>query len=238
MTTLGTTFAPIEHETLGDHAYARIRQAILSGHFEPGEKLTIRRLSAQLAISPTPIRESLRRLAAERAVEIVPNRYIRIPVMNAHELRELRDIRTVLEGLATERAVANIDAVTRTHLQKLDAAIRKQRDQANRRGTSRASVQAVVGLIQQFHFTLYDASEMPSLVRLIEGLWLRTAPYVNLLFPAYSQIERGKLRGMTLLAIARRDAVNARRLMEADIGGALDYLIGLAEESEAPQTRQ
>jgi len=238
MTTTATAFTPIEHETLGDHAYGRIRQAILSGHFEPGGKLTIRGLSAQLAISPTPIRESLRRLVAERAVEIVPNRYIRIPVMNSSELRELRDIRTALEGLATERAVANVDAETLAHLHKLDAAIRKLRDQANRRGTSRGPVQAVVDLIHQFHFTLYRAADMPSLVRLIEGLWLRTAPYVSLLFPGYSRTERGNLRAMILTAVARRDTASARRLMEADIGGALDYLIGLAVESEAQQARR
>ena len=100
---------PIEHETLGDHAYARLRHSILTGRFEPGEKLTIRGLSKQLNISPTPIRESLRRLAAEHAVEIAPNRFVRIPIMKAKELRELRDIRTALEGLATERAVARVD---------------------------------------------------------------------------------------------------------------------------------
>ena len=59
------TFAPIEHATLGDHAYEQIRLALMSGRFEPGEKLTIRGLSAQLNISPTPIREALRRLGAE-----------------------------------------------------------------------------------------------------------------------------------------------------------------------------
>lgn len=223
-------FAPIEHETLGDHAYDRIRQAILSGRFEPGEKLTIRALSAQLNISPTPIRESLRRLAAEHAVEIAPNRFIRIPILNAAELRELRDIRTSLEGLATERAVANMDAEMIAHLKGLDGSIRKLRD--------KGSVKQVVSTIQQFHFAIYRTSDMPSLVRMIESMWLRTAPYVNLLFPGYSQTERGNLRAMILTAIVRRDAASARRLMEADIGGALDYLIGLAAESEAARSRQ
>ena len=223
-------FEPIEHETLGDHAYARIRQAILSGRFEPGEKLTIRALSAQLNISPTPIRESLRRLAAEHAVEIAPNRFIRIPILNAEELRELRDIRTSLEGLATERAVANMGAEMIAHLKGLDGTIRKLRD--------KGSTKLVVGTIQQFHFAIYRTSDMPSLVRMIESMWLRTAPYVNLLFPGYSQSERGNLRAMVLTAIARRDASSARRLMEADIGGALDYLIGLATEDKVARSRQ
>ena len=217
------SLAPIEHETIGDHAYASLRRAILTGRFEPGEKLTIRSLSQQLNISPTPIRESLRRLAAEHAVEIAPNRFIRIPIMKAKELRELRDIRTALEGLATERAVAHVDDKLVAELRKLDATIRRLRE--------RGSVKPVIGAIQQFHFAIYEASDMPSLVRMIESLWLRTAPYVNLLFPGYSQIERGNLRAMILTAIARRDSASAKRLMEADVGGALDYIIGLSEHT-------
>lgn len=222
---------PVEHITLGDHAYEQMRLALMSGRFEPGEKLTLRGLSAQLGISPTPIREALRRLAAERGVEIAPNRFIRIPIMTSKELCELRDIRTSLEGLATERAVALLSAEEIAILRKYDATIRKLRE---KKGT----VKSIIGTIQQFHFTIYRGSDMPSLVRLIESLWLRTAPYVNLLFPGYSQIERGNLRGMILTAIECGDAASARRLMEADIGGALDYIIGLSVESEDVNARQ
>lgn len=220
----GLNLAPIELETLGDHAYAKIRQAILAGRFEPGEKLTIRNLSQQLNISPTPIRESLRRLAAEHAVEIAPNRYIRIPIMTVKELRELRDIRASLEGLATERAVALISPAEISELKKLDSTIRKLRE--------KTAVKPVVSTIQQFHFVIYRASDMPTLVRMIESLWLRTAPYVNLLFPGYSRTERGTMRATLLTAIINRDATSARRLMEADIGGALNYIIGLSTQNE------
>jgi DNA-binding GntR family transcriptional regulator len=59
-----------------------------------------------------------------------------------------------------------------------------------------------------------------------------------LLFPGYSKKERGNLRGMLLKAIEQRDAASARRLMEADIGGALDYIIGLYDEREAALLRR
>jgi DNA-binding GntR family transcriptional regulator len=221
---------PIEHATLSEHAYAQIRQALMSGRFEPGEKLTLRGLSEQLNISPTPIREALRRLAAEHGVEIAPNRFIRVPLMTSIEIRELREIRTSLEGLATERAVPLLSDGDIAALRKHDATIRKLRD--------KGAIKPIISTIQQFHFTIYRASEMPSLVRMIESLWLRTAPYVNLLFPGYSGVERGNLRAMILTAVERRDAVSARRLMEADIGGALDYIIGLSEEGEAGHVRQ
>ena len=227
---IGSDLDRVETATLGDRAYSMIRQALMSGRFEPGEKLTLRGLSAQLGISPTPIREALRRLAAEHGVEIAPNRFIRIPVMSSKELRELRDIRSSIEGLATERAVPLISEQAVADLRRLDSSIRKIRD--------KGPVKPIISLIQQFHFKIYRGADMPTLVSLIESLWLRTAPYVNLLFPGYSHVERGNLRGMILTAIERRDSASARRLMEADIGGALDYIIGLTVESETATTRQ
>jgi DNA-binding GntR family transcriptional regulator len=114
----------------------------------------LRGLSTQLAISPTPIREALRRLAAERGVEIVPNRFIRIPIMTSKELRELRDIRTSLEGIATERAVALLSTEDIAALRKYDTAIRKLRE---KRGT----VKLIVGTIQQFHFLAGSVDRKP-----------------------------------------------------------------------------
>jgi DNA-binding GntR family transcriptional regulator len=58
------------------------------------------------------------------------------------------------------------------------------------------------------------------------------------LFPGYSQIERGNLRGKILTAIEHGDAASARQLMEADIGSALDYIIGLSVDSESAKTQQ
>ncbi len=213
------------HPTLSEHVYARLRHAIITGHFEPGERLTIRGLASELETSPTPIRDALFRLGAEGVVEIVPNRSIRIPLMSASALLELREIRTALEGLATERAVAIMNPKTLEQLVQYDASIRRLRDSAD--------VKPVIEAIQSFHFTLYGAAEMPALVQMIEGLWLRTAPYVNLLFPAYSQMERGTLRGMALKAVARGDAASARRCMEVDIASALDYIIELVKSGKA-----
>lgn len=79
---------------------------------------------------------------------------------------------------------------------------------------------------------------MPRLVEIIEGLWLRNAPYVNLLFPGYTREERGRLRAATLEAIGRRDATAARRSMEADVGRAADYLIALLEAQTGVPARR
>lgn len=218
------TFKPAEHRTLHDHAYAQIRNALMTGRFEPGQKITIRGLSAALAISPTPVREAVRRLAAEGAIEMQPNAWMKVPLLSVDSLRELRDIRTSLEGLATERAVFRISDEEIATLHEVDASIRELR------GTG--DVKNMIIRIHRFHHVVYAAARMPALKQMIESLWLRSGPYVNLLFTGYTKKERGQHRARTLAAIDRRDAAAARASMEADVGHALDYLIDLVAAHE------
>jgi DNA-binding GntR family transcriptional regulator len=218
-------FEPVRHQTLREHAYAEIRTALMTGRFEPGQRVTIRGLADALGISPTPVREAVRRLAAEGAIEAEPNRWMNVPLLTADNLRELKTIRLALEGLATALAARRMTDAEVEALRARDAAIVALRGSGD--------VKAMITRIHQFHFSIYRASGMPRLVEIIEGLWLRNAPYVNLLFPGYTDKERGRLRARTLAAIARHDAAGAQRSMEADVGQAADYLIRLLRTREA-----
>ena len=220
-------FSAVEHTTLRDHAYARLREALMTGRFEPGEHLTIRGLAEAFGVSPTPIREALGRLAAEGAIEAEPNKWMRVPRLCAAELRELRDIRVALEGLATERAASLITPKELAEVKRCDAEIVALRPSGDWK--------AMMPWINRLHFAVYRASRMPALVKLIEGLWLRAAPQATWLFPGYTGTERGTLRAATIRALERHDAASARRSMEADVGNALDYLIGLAEAEQRPE---
>lgn len=221
------TEAATPHRTLRDQATRELRAMLMTGRFEPGQRMTIRGLAETLGMSMTPVREAVARLAAERAIEAEPNRWMRIPILSAAELRELRDIRVALEGLATERAAQLASPALMATLREREAEIVALREG----GDAKARIAA----INRLHFTIYRASAMPALVEMIEGLWLRSGPYVNLLFPGYAGQERGSLRGATLRALGRGDAAAARRSMEADVGNALDWLIGLAEAGEWPK---
>jgi DNA-binding GntR family transcriptional regulator len=207
--------------TLRDHATRELRRALMEGQFEPGQRISIRGLAEKLGVSMTPVREAVARLVAERAIEAEPNRWMRIPLLTAAELRELRDIRVALEGLATERAAALATPVLLAELEQREADIVALRP--------RGDAKAMIPAIGRLHFAIYRAAAMPALVQIIEGLWLRSGPYVNLLFGGYTQQDRGSLRAATLRALKRGDGAAARRSMEADIGNALDWVIGLVE---------
>lgn len=94
----------LRHGAAADIAYWTIRDAIRSGVIQPGDRLTELDLAAALEMSRTPIRETLRRLAAERLVEKAPSRGFVVPTMTIDDLVEIYEIREVLEGLAARRA--------------------------------------------------------------------------------------------------------------------------------------
>jgi len=210
--------------TLSQDAYERISTALMTGRFRPGEKLTLRGLSDAFAMSSTPIRDAIRQLSAENAIEFAPNRHIRVPTLSGDQLRELRDIRVALEGMAAERAAAASDDAAIRELRRLDSRIVAARDAGN--------IPACVERIQELHFFVYRLSGMSHLIGLIEGLWLRSAPYVPLLFPAYSMRERGNLRGLVIDALEARDGASARRFLEADICGAMNFIIQRIERGK------
>ncbi|MBC9207417.1 GntR family transcriptional regulator [Roseomonas aerophila] len=215
-----------EDTALHAQAYQALRLALSSGRFAPGQKLTLRTVAADLGVSPMPVREALNRLSAEGALESRDRRSVRVPLLNGAQLRELRDMRMALEGLAAARAAEAATPELVAELRALALGIRAARE--------RGDVAADVRGIRDFHATLYAGAGMPALEAMIASLWLRTGPYVALLFPDYAhRPEHGQGRRRIIDAIARRDAAAARAEIEADIGPALTWLALRLDEGAA-----
>jgi DNA-binding GntR family transcriptional regulator len=209
--------------SLRKQVYDSLREALSTGRFVPGQKVTFRYVAGALGVSLTPVREALRRLVAEGAFEMQPNRSVRVPLMTRAKVLELRDMRMALEGLATAKAalLATRDQITGIRRAARDIIA------ARSRGDSITDRQKV----REFHFALYTAAGQPTLLRVIEGLWLQTGPYMNLLYPDFIASPRGPAGRLKIIeALQARDAVAARREIENDIRRALSYVADLADE--------
>ncbi len=108
--------------TKADEIALVLEEAIVAGELQPGTVLRQEQLSEQFAVSRTPIREALRRLAALGLVSFVPNRGVRVRTLSREELREAFLVRAELEALATEAAALK---VTPDELEELEAAERR-----------------------------------------------------------------------------------------------------------------
>ena len=113
--------ARIARETVQDRVYGVLRERLMRGGFEPGQKLKIAELAAALGTSAMPVREALNRLAAERAIESMPNRSVRVPSLSKDSLRDLMETRYAVEGLAVSRAASNMDEPTLLLLRQIIA---------------------------------------------------------------------------------------------------------------------
>ncbi len=69
---MATALSPIDKNTLWDLAYSELKKALLSGKFEPGQRIILREVAGELGISLTPVRDAVNHLIAERVLDRGP----------------------------------------------------------------------------------------------------------------------------------------------------------------------
>ena len=122
-----TVLTPVARETVQTQVYRELRKALMHGRFTPGQVLTIVELSKSLNTSTMPVRDALSRLISEQALQAMPNRSVRVPLIDAARLMDLRRARTLIEGealaLAAPRLTPNDIAAARATIRDYDAAV-------------------------------------------------------------------------------------------------------------------
>jgi DNA-binding GntR family transcriptional regulator len=96
--------------TRTEWADQQLRAAILQGDYGPGDTLVISTLADHLGLSATPLREALRKLAAEGLVVLQSHGSARVAEVDLQEANEIYELRLILEPMALERAVTAADS--------------------------------------------------------------------------------------------------------------------------------
>src|SRR6202045_242717 len=109
----------IARETVQERVYSALRDQLMRGGFEPGQKLKIAELAEAFGTSAMPVREALNRLTVERALETLPSRTVRVPALLKNSLQDLRETLFAIEGLAISRAASNMTAESLVTLKRL-----------------------------------------------------------------------------------------------------------------------
>lgn len=189
----------ISRFTLQKQAYDAIRSAMETGQFAPGSPVLIGELAQQLGISATPVREALNRLNAEQALEMLPSRVLAVPTLSKSRIMELRNLRMLIEGFATEEATAK---AKKSDCDELEGLYREM--------IHAADTSSYLRLNRSFHFRIYALAEMPVAQHLIDLLWMQSGPtFVKLKL----QDLREPLNEFHL------DVVNAMRVGDAKAAG-------------------
>lgn len=224
---------PARRLTLADQVHDALRDMLLAGELVPNQRLSLRDLAARLQVSMMPVREAVGRLAARGALEVLPNRAIRVPLMPAAAYRDLVDTRILNESraaaLAARNATAGEIAAIRAHAERFDDLV------------ERGDGAAALGANKDLHFALYAASGSPSLCEVIAVLWLKAGPVINLDIGVEERRRRGSAARVShralCEALAVRDAEAAARAITDDVREATEFILsrGLLPESEIPE---
>jgi DNA-binding GntR family transcriptional regulator len=202
-----------------------LREAITGGHLRANEPLPQDEIAAQLRVSHIPVREALRQLQSEGLVDYQPNHGATVSALTPEEIREIYDIRAILETAAVRQAASCLSEVTLTQAARiLDAS------EAASDGAAWGSHDV------DFHQLIYDLDGRPRLHELIAGLLRRVDRYWlthGLMLKHRLDFER-EHRAL-LRAMRQRDAEGAAQLLAEHLKGACDRLIAELSASHQPR---
>jgi DNA-binding GntR family transcriptional regulator len=221
----------VSHKQLHHIVTERLRMAILNGQFKPGEWLRQQRIAKEFGVSQMPVREALRKLAAEGVVEHVPYRGARVVEFSPQDITDLYAHRSYLESRAARMAAESISSVELNELRDLQAQLR-QDSQRHSPGVYRR-------LNHRFHQVIYSACRRDYLVRALDQVW---SAFPTLMLSNLAQTEEQALaerdakdlqeHEAILIALENGDGDRAAELMERHIKAACQELVSVLESEQ------
>lgn len=168
---------PTQEEVL-----TQLRVEILTGRLQPGQQIVQDALAEKFGVSRVPLREALKILEGEGQVTHHLHRGYFVAELSITDLHEVYRLRALLEREAVTAAVANITDRDLLAIAELATQVRK--------ATATGEVLAITAANREFHFAIFELSEMPRLVRLLRQLWDSTDVYRSVYFAQAPNRER------------------------------------------------
>jgi DNA-binding GntR family transcriptional regulator len=200
------------HETV----YRRLKNRILFGAFQTGSAVTLRGLAEDMGVSPMPIREAVRRLIAERALQMQDNRRVLVPPMTRSTFEQIVFARKALEPELAARAMESIGPAELKRIVTYDEAV----DHAMAEGDVASYMQNNF----RFHFAIYEHASSDTLLALVESIWLQFGPFMRMCYGRFDTSTLEDQHQAAIAALKRRDRKALRAAIAADIGQGMNFI--------------
>lgn len=142
--------------SLRDRVFSQLQNDILNGMYEPGESLIESKLSEELGVSRTPIREAIRQLELEGLVKTIPNKGATVSGITNQDIEDIYTIRMLIEGLAARWAA---EKITPKELKELQEAVDLEEFYTNKNETDQ-----LLKFDTRFHDIIYKACKSKPLM--------------------------------------------------------------------------
>lgn len=207
-----------------ERVIAFIRGGIRDGRLAPGQRLIEIELQSALHVSRGSIREAIRRLAAEHILQIELHKGARVRQLSAGEIKNIYQVREVLEGLACRLAAENARPAD-PRLVAL-ATLEKEFDR-----TFDGTAQAYLRYNARFHHLILQLAENAELSRLIGNLEIPSFILLAHVLINAESIKRARAEHRPIMqAIVKRDGARAERTMRTHIRRTRDDVLKIAAE--------
>ncbi|WP_210183332.1 GntR family transcriptional regulator [Methylobrevis pamukkalensis] len=193
-----------------------LREALIIGRIQPGRSVTLRGLAEELGTSPMPVREAIRGLAAENALDVSVSGRVAVPRMTDRKFGEILDARMLLEPQVAVLALPFLGKADVRRLQALDDEIDAS--------LGNGDVEAYMRLNHAFHFAIYEAAGSEVLLPLVESVWLQFGPFMRMVYGRVGTRMLVDHHKQAIAAIGARDAAALRAAIRADIAEGMQLI--------------
>ena len=152
------------YKPLRDVVFENLREAILEGKLEPGQRLMEVQLAEQLGVSRTPVREAIRKLELEGLVVMLPRKGAYVADVSLKDIIDVLEIRSSLEGLAAYLAA---DRITEEGIERLKAIAEDFKQSIERKD----DIETLLKKDVEFHECIFNATNNTKLSQIINTLW-------------------------------------------------------------------
>ena len=213
-----------DYELLSGKVYRLLKSRIIKGSFKPGEKLFETKIAEQLGVSRTPVREALRQLATAGFVKMSPNQVIVVNDISIKDLREVLQIRGVLEGLASRLATNLMTEEKINELENCNKNMEKYLVQNNILAFSKES--------DKFHQLILSTCGNDRLVHVRKNLAEQIYRFRNISLHIPGRLESALKEHKEIAeALKQKDANRADAMSQKHIANVLKNIIPYEEES-------
>jgi DNA-binding GntR family transcriptional regulator len=201
-----------------DRVYRSLRSRIMHGELEPGQSLTLRGIAKHYEVSMTPARESVRRLAAEGALQLSSSGRISTPELSNDRIEELAALRALLEPELASRALPRAHFALIDRLEAINQGVSQM--------VARHDATGYVRMNLEFHRTLYLRAQSPAILQMTETVWLQLGPTMRALYARLNRSDPPFNHRLILAALKAGDEPGLRLAVRTDATQGLRMLKG------------
>lgn len=198
-------------------AYHELREAIVTGRFQPNERLVEAAIADLIGAGRTSVRAALVRLDQEGLVILEKNRGARVRLIDGREALEIEEVRAALEGLLARRAATRVTPEDLGELESMTAEMRERVAHGDALGYSELNA--------RFHQRIWAAADHPTASRIVSGLKSQSIRFQFQTALRPGRAERSLHEHEAIVAALRRgDEEAAETAMRAHLAEVLDTL--------------